>query len=137
MDSTDEQILKALRQNARTPYIEIAKNIGASEGMVRARVNRMLSEGSIKAFTVKVAAGNIKALIDVKIGMNVDTSNVASRIMKMKGVDVVYEVSGEEDIVAIVDVMSTLELNSIVEEIRRLENVASTKTRLIMREHWR
>lgn len=137
MDSTDEQILKALRENARTPYIEIAKEIGASEGMVRARVNRMISEGAIKAFTVKVAAGNIKALIDVRIGMNVDTSNIASRIMKMRGVEFVYEVSGEEDIVAIVDVNSTLELNNIVEEIRRLDNVASTKTRLIMREHWR
>ncbi len=137
MDSTDEHILKALRQNARMPYLEIAKSLGVSEGMIRARVNRMLSEGTIKAFTVKVAAGNVKALIDVKIGMNVDMSNVASSIMRMKGVDVVYEVSGEDDIVAMVDVTSTLELNSIVDEIRRLENVVSTKTRLIMREHWR
>ena len=137
MDSTDEQILKALRQNARTPYMEIAKTIGASEGTIRSRVGRMVAEGTIKAFTVKIAAGNIKALIDVKIGMNVNTSNIASQIMKIKGVDFAYEVSGEEDIVVVADVMSTLELNSLVEEMRGLENVISTKTRLIMREHWR
>jgi DNA-binding Lrp family transcriptional regulator len=49
-------------------------------------------------------------------------------------VERVYEISGESDILAIVDVSNTNDLNDAIEAIRAMEDVKSTKTRLILGE---
>ena len=94
----------------------------------------MMNEGIIKGFTVKTASKNVKALVEIKINVNINTTNISQRIRKIPGIDSVYEVSGENDIVALVDVMSTRDLNSIIETIRRQEHTVATKTQLILNE---
>ena len=42
MDELDQQILSILREDARTPYTEIADAIGTSEGTVRNRVEQLV-----------------------------------------------------------------------------------------------
>jgi len=66
--------------------------------------------------------------------VNVLTGKIAKRIKALKGVERVYEISGDTDIMVIVDVANTIELNSTIEAIRALGNVRSTKTRLILGE---
>ena len=52
------------------------------------------------------------------------------------GVTEVFEVTGDQDIIAIVDVESSQSLNEIIERVRRYDNVLSTRTRLILKEHF-
>jgi DNA-binding Lrp family transcriptional regulator len=135
MDELDGEILKVLKKNSRETHVSIAQRLGTSEGTVRARIKRLVDEGVIKQFTIRMAGKATKALIDVKVGVNVNTSQVASQIKGFEGVEEVYEVSGDYDVVAIADVVSTQELNEIIERMRTLENVLSTRTRLILKEH--
>jgi DNA-binding Lrp family transcriptional regulator len=134
MDETDYKILQILEADARTPFVNIAKRLSTSEGTVRQRVKRLVDDGIIKQFTIDTTGGGLKALIDVRLQTNFDTSEVARKIMRLSGVKVVYEVSGEDDVVAVADVKDTEELNELVEAVRRM-GVASTKTRLILKEH--
>jgi Lrp/AsnC family transcriptional regulator for asnA, asnC and gidA len=134
MDSMDEEILAILKKDARMPFVSIAKKLRTSEGTIRARVKKMMNEGIIRGFTVKTASKNVKALVEIKINVNINTTNISQRIKKIPGVDSVYEVSGDNDIVALVDVMSTRELNGIIEQIRRQEDTIATKTQLILNE---
>lgn len=134
MDETDYKILQILKGDARTPFVNIAKRLNASEGTVRLRVKKMVDEGVIKQFTIDTSRSGLKALIDVRLQTNFDTSEVAKKIGRLDGVKVVYEVAGEDDVVVLADVKDTDELNDLVEAIRRM-NVMSTKTRLIMKEH--
>lgn len=134
MDEMDEQIIAMLRKDARMPFVKMAKRLRTSEGTIRARVKRLTAEGVIRAFTIRTASKNVKALVEVKIDVNVNTANISQKIKKMAGVESVYEVSGEDDIVALLDVMSTDDLNAIIEDIRRLDHTISTKTRLILNE---
>jgi DNA-binding Lrp family transcriptional regulator len=99
-------------------------------------VKKLFEDGVIQSFTIKTSSKNVKAIIEVKIDVNVNTSDVASRISRFEGVSEVYEVTGEEDIVAIIDVTSSPQLNDIIEQIRRFDNVQSTRTRLILKEHF-
>ncbi len=135
MDEMDDAILKILKKDSKRPYVSMAEKLGTSEGTIRTRVKRLVDEGIIKQFTIKVAGKGTKALIDVKVGTNVNTSQVASKIKEIGGVEETYEVSGEEDVVVVIDVMMPSELNDVVEKIRVLENVISTRTRLILKEH--
>jgi len=134
MDGLDREILEVLRRDARTPYTEVADAVGTSEGTVRNRVERMVEAGVIERFTVATRAGNVKAMIEVGVDVDVDTPTVAGEMAAWEEVDFVWQVSGETDIVLVVDAADTERLNDLITRARRLDQVVSTKTRLILDE---
>lgn len=135
-DGLDERLLGSLRKNGRLSFVELASRLGTSEGTVRARLKRLTESGAIRAFTIRTATKNVKAMIDVKVDTNVNTSDISRQISKIGGVEGVWEVSGDWDIVVIVETMSTSELNEVIERIRKVPRTKSTQTRLILRETW-
>ncbi|ERH13279.1 MAG: transcriptional regulator [halophilic archaeon J07HB67] len=130
----DREILNRLRRDARTPYTEIADAVGTSEGTVRNRVDRMREEGIIERFTVTTRTGNVKAMVEISVDMNVDTEEVSDRLADWAEVDFVWQVSGEEDIVLVVDCVDTSAVNELISRAREVEDVEGTKTRLILDE---
>ncbi|NHN41452.1 Lrp/AsnC family transcriptional regulator [Halorubellus sp. JP-L1] len=134
MDELDRRILNVLRRDARTPYTEIAEEVGTSEGTVRNRVERMTEEDVIERFTVSTRTGNVKAMIEVGVAVDVATGEVADRMADWDEVDFVWMVSGEEDIVLVVDAADTQGVNELITQARELEDVDATKTRLILDE---
>ena len=136
IDHLDDKIIEILKKDSRKAFVEIANELEVSEGTIRSRVKKLFEEGVIQAFTIKTSSKNVKALVEVKIDVNVNTSEIADQIASFEGVSEVYEVTGEEDIVAIIDVTSSPQLNEIIERIRRYDNVESTRTRLILKEHF-
>ena len=134
MDELDRQILDVLRRDARTPYTEIAETVGTSEGTVRNRVERMTDEGIIERFTIATRTGNVKAMIEVGVAVDVDTHEISKRMAEWEEVDFVWQVSGEQDIVLVVDATDTRGVNELITQAREQEEVVSTKTRLILDE---
>jgi DNA-binding Lrp family transcriptional regulator len=134
MDDLDREILNILRRDARTPYTEIADDVGTSEGTVRNRVESLVEEGVIERFTVATRTGNVKAMIEVGVDVSVDTHDISDRVADWTEVDFVWQVSGEEDIVFVVDAQDTERVNEIITQTRELDEVVSTKTRLILDE---
>ncbi|MFC7133489.1 MULTISPECIES: Lrp/AsnC family transcriptional regulator [Salinibaculum] len=134
MDELDRQILDILRRDARTPYTEIADDIGTSEGTVRNRVEQLVEDDVIERFTVATRTGNVKAMVEISVDVNVQTEGLTERMADWTMVDFVWQVSGEEDIVLVVDATDTSSLNDLITRARELEEVVSTKTRLILDE---
>jgi len=135
VDDLDRALLRILKDNARESFVRMAEVLGTSEGTVRARLKKLQDEGTIRKFTIQTAGSNVKALIDIRIETNVNMSTVSEQIQTWDGVERVWEVTGEHDIVVIVDVASTNELNGIVDRIRAFKEVQSTRSRLILREY--
>jgi DNA-binding Lrp family transcriptional regulator len=134
MDDLDREIVSILREDARTPYTEIAEEVDISEGTVRNRVERLLESGVIERFTVATRTGNVKAMIEIRVDVNVDTAAVAERIVEWEEVDFVWQVSGEEDVVVVVDAADTESVNDLITRARGMEDVVNTKTRLMLDE---
>jgi DNA-binding Lrp family transcriptional regulator len=134
MDDLDREILAILRRDARTPYTEIAERVGTSEGTIRNRVDRMTEDGVIERFTVATRTGNVKAMIEVGVAVDVDTTAVSERMAEWAEVDFVWQVSGEKDVVLVVDAADTRGVNELITKARELDEVVSTKTRLILDE---
>ncbi len=134
MDDLDRQILDILRRDARTPYTEIADEVGTSEGTVRNRVERMMDDEIIERFTIATRTGNVKAMLEIGVAVDVDTKAVSERMAEWKEVDFVWMVSGEQDIVLVVDAADTRGVNDLITQARDQDEVVSTKTRLILDE---
>lgn len=134
MDDLDRQILDVLRRDARTPYTEIGDELGVSEGTIRNRIERLQEEGTIERFTVSTSTGNVKAMIEVDVAVDVDTHAVGDQIAEWNEVDFVWQVSGELDIVVVVDAKDTTRVNELITKTRELDDVTTTKTRLILDE---
>jgi len=82
MDDIDRRILDTLRRDARTPYTEIADDIGVSEGTVRNRVDSLVDAGVIERFTVATSTGNVKAMIEIGVAMDVNTHEIGDRMVE-------------------------------------------------------
>lgn len=134
MDDLDRRILDVLRRDSRTPYTEIADRVGTSEGTVRNRVEQLVADGTIERFTVTTRTGNIKAMIEVGVAVDVNTSEVSKRMAEWPEVDFVWQVSGEQDVVLVVDAADTEAVNDLITQTRELDEAVSTKTRLILDE---
>ena len=134
MDDLDREILTILRRDSRTPYTEIADRVGTSEGTVRNRVERLIDEGVIERFTVATRTGNVKAMVEIGVAVDVDTDEISGRMADWTEVDFVWQVSGEEDVVVVADTADTGALNELITSARELDEVVSTKTRLILDE---
>lgn len=52
LDTLDKQIIIALEDDGRRPYRDIARDLGVAEGTIRARVSRLIDQGSIKITAV-------------------------------------------------------------------------------------
>ena len=48
VDSLDRAILGVLRDSARAPFVDIAKQVGVTERTVRTRMRRMEDEGVVR-----------------------------------------------------------------------------------------
>jgi len=134
LDDVDLKLLKILRENARTPYSKIAKELGISESAVRKRISRLIKAGVIKKFTVEYEIRNeIRAVVLVKTQPPVPVPEVSKNIMRISGVEAVYEVTGEYDIVALVRVQSVDDVNRFIDEIRSIPGVVGTYTMIVLR----
>lgn len=134
MDSLDQEILDILRRDARTPYTEIASAVNTSEGTVRNRVDQLIENGVIERFTVSTRTGNVKAMIELSVAVDVETGVISSRMAEWDDVDFAWQVSGEEDIVLVVDAADTGTVNDLITRAREMDDVRGTKTRLILDE---
>ncbi|GGL51985.1 Lrp/AsnC family transcriptional regulator [Halocalculus aciditolerans] len=134
MDDLDRQLLNLFRRDARRPYTDIADELGVSEGTVRNRVDRLIDDGVIERFTIDTHTGNVKAMIEVSVAVDVDTHEMGDRMADWDEVDFVWQVSGELDIVLVVDASDTQGVNDLITKARNQDEVVNTKTRLILDE---
>ena len=134
VDDADRRILEVLKEDARIPFVELAKKVGLSEATVRRRVRSLVSRGIIKKFTIELGLEEgAKAMTLVSVSSSKTTPEVAEALKKLKGVETVYEITGQYDVVAIVFGSNIAEINKYVDEIRKIDGVEHTNTIIIMR----
>lgn len=134
LDELDVKIIEAMRADARRSYQSIGKELGVSESTVRKRVKRLVESGVIRRFTIEVEGlQQVQAISMISVDPSVPTPVVAEKLSALKGVERVYEVTGQYDALAIISLESIAELNRCIEEIRKIQGVRDTNTAMILR----
>ncbi len=134
VDEIDMKILEILKENARTTYVDIGKALGLSEGTVRNRIQSLTDSGAIKRFTVEISLGvGVRALIMISVDPQKPTLEISDKVLKLPGVEKIYEVTGEYDVVTVVSSSSIEGLNQTIEEIRVIDGIVKTNTVIVLR----
>lgn len=135
LDELDRDILSYLERDARTGAAELARTLGQPRTTVAERIKRLEDRGVIKGYTTRIdhaALGKgVVAFVMASFTPASGTSQreVAKRIARLEGVEEVYVITGEWDIVAKVRGASIEEIGDVVlERMRTTPGVARTLT---------
>jgi DNA-binding Lrp family transcriptional regulator len=134
VDEIDEKIIKTLKENSRKTYVEIGSTVGLSEGAVRNRVQALVNSGTIRKFTIEVAPSiRVRSLTMISVDPGIPTYTISRKIQDLSGIESIFEVTGEYDIVCVVSQRDIEALNQTIEDIRKLEGVVKTNTVIVLR----
>ena len=133
----DRAILAELRKNGRMSFVELAKLVGASERTVRTHVRRMEEIGTIRGYTVREGGVGLTALIRIKVSPGAEIGTFAGEVTGWEGVEILYEVSGDADLIALVHVDDTMALRNLLDRMWMAapSEIASTTTELVLEQY--
>jgi Lrp/AsnC family transcriptional regulator for asnA, asnC and gidA len=134
VDETDEKIIRILQADSRRAFVDIANEIGLSESAVRRRVKNLVDRTIIKRFTIELGASDkTSAITLISVASTADSSAVSNQLMNLNGVKVVYEITGQYDIAAIIAAPAIADINKCIDDIRKIEGVSDTDTVIILK----
>ena len=137
VDSLDRAILTVLRESARAPFVEIAKRVDVTERTVRTRMKRMEEEGVIRGYTIREAGIGLTALVRIKVGPGTEIGTLAGEFAGWVGVECIYEISGDADLIAIVHIDDKVALRDLLDRmwLTAPGDITSTQTELVLEQY--
>ena len=134
IDQIDEKIIAILRDDSRRSFVEIAKVVNLSEAAIRRRVSNLIKSGVISKFTIETNVGpQANAISLLSVNPSYPTSDISGRLRKVKGVNSIFEITGEYDIAVIVSGSNIAEINGTIDEIRKLSGIDDTNTVVVLK----
>ena len=136
VDDIDLQIINFLSKDGRTPFAQIAKQLGVSTGMIRQRYQRLVQDGvlQIVAITNPLLMGfATMAQIGVKADVN-RLEEIADEIAKFEEVIYLVLLTGSYDLhVEVVCKDKTHLLKFLTKKLHAVEGVKEAETFMYLR----
>lgn len=133
LDEIDQTILKLLQSNSRMSFALLAKEINLTGPAVRRRIEKMTQNGVIRKFTLERGDMLARAVVLVSVDSEYETTLVSEKIVALEGIQVIYEITGQHDIMVILSASDISDLNACVDQIRRIDGITDTNTVIILR----
>jgi DNA-binding Lrp family transcriptional regulator len=138
MDDTDRQLLALLRDNARTPVVELAKKLRLARATVQNRIGKLENDGTIVGYTVRLrpeAEGHrIRAITSIEIeGHHGDAVRRALR--GHPNVVALHTTNGRWDMMAELRADTLEAFDQLLSAIRSIPGISSTETSILLSTH--
>lgn len=140
INKQDQQLLLRLRQNARSSISDLARALNLSRSTVQNRIARLEASGVIRGYSVQLGGefsdNQVEAHVSIKVVQKL-TSRTNAALEHISQVVQLYSVSGEYDLIAIVQAQSLEELSAVLDEIGNLEGVERTNSAVVLETRFR
>ena len=133
--NADNALIAILRENARAPTAEIARRLGVSRTTVQSRLERLERRGVITGYTLRLSEEQTRSLLRAHILLTIVPKlirEVEAGLKEIPAVRTLHSVSGNFDMIAIIEAKSVGELDELADRIGALEGVERTSTSLIL-----
>ena len=140
-DKLDLEILRMLSENARKPYLEIARDLGMSGAAVHQRVQRLVANKVILGSECIIAPSEVGYEVVAYLGVNVlpgtDIDTMIESLLEIPNICECHVVAGRFDIIAKMYARDNKHMLEIIQDQVLHLNVASTETMVSFRQAFR
>ena len=140
LDEIDKKILDFLVENTRTPFTEIANQMGISAGTVHVRVKKMEDAGIILGYSLVINYKKLKYNFTTYVGILLSKSNKTQEVLKiLEGIPNVTELSvtsGKYNIFCKIRAKDTDDAKRIIYQINDIEEVMRTESMISIEEYF-
>lgn len=134
-DELDKKLLAELRANSRTAIAELARKLSVSRSTVKDRLSRLEHRGVIKGYSLVLSddftKGHIAAHVMIKLGTH-SSPVVVQQLKRLRQVNKAWAVSGDYDLILLVEADSPGELDEVLDRIRAMDGIADTLTSVVL-----
>lgn len=135
MDDIDREIVAILRQDARLPVSEIARQVGLSAAPVGRRIERLEQAGVIRGYVALIneaSAGQLDAFTEIRLKSGTEARDFEEIAKQVPEIQQYYTIAGDPDGLVRFRVRDVDHLQQVVNAIRKTPIVAGTKTLIVM-----
>lgn len=135
MEELELKIIRALNQNSRKSFREIAKEIGTSAPVVINKVKRLEEEGAIKGYIPVLDAEYFGFTLMAVVALRISHGKLIEaqeKIAEDPRVLAIYDVTGDWDSIVIAHFKGREDLNKFIKTILAQKYVDRTVTHIVL-----
>jgi len=135
IDQIDVAILRALLKDARTSFVEIAKECNVQANVIRTHYNRLKQDGIITGEIVEINPESLGYKCRATLRLSVDPNKTPYIMEKLKSSSIILQVDkgvGGKNLLCFLIARDINHLNKIIERIKGFEGVTAAGSDLLM-----
>jgi DNA-binding Lrp family transcriptional regulator len=137
LDDIDRSLIELLRDDARLPTATLARRLAVSRGTVQNRIERLMMNGVIQGFTLRLPAeidtGLISAITSLEIRSS-DHKPVIGQLKRIPEIARIYSTNGRWDLIAEIRSRDLAALDRVLTAIRSIKAVSASETSILLAE---
>ncbi|HEY4193074.1 MAG TPA: Lrp/AsnC family transcriptional regulator [Mesorhizobium sp.] len=135
LSDAEQDLLALLRENARASTAELARRLGVSRTTVQSRIERLEARGVIGGYGVRLSRDYERGLVRAHVLLTV-TPKLADKVVRelkaLPGVRTLHSVSGNFDMIVVVESPSISDLDALLDSIGAMDGVERTLSSIIL-----
>jgi DNA-binding Lrp family transcriptional regulator len=134
-DELDRRLIALLRDDGRMPTATLAKKLAVSRGTIQNRIDRLLRNGVLLGFTVRLRSEledqGVRAMTLIEVRGNA-TDAVVATLRQLPEVVQVHSTSGRWDLVVEIRVQDLHTFDRVLRDVRSIKGIANSETNLML-----
>lgn len=135
IDELDRHLIGLLRADGRMSVSNLAKELRVSRGTAQNRLDRLVADGVIVGFTVRlrqdIDSDVVRAVMAIQI-TGTSTSVVARRLREVPEIRNIYTTNGAWDLMVEISVDTLPDLDRVLGAIRAIDGIHSSETSILL-----
>lgn len=138
MDDTDRRLVALLRDNARLPVASLASILGISRATVQNRIDRLIRDGTITGFTIRLRPDAEPSAICAIMMIEIEGERSEHILKVLRGfpeISAIHTTNGRWDLVVELKTANLDAFDKALRRIREMKGIASSETSLLLSSH--
>jgi DNA-binding Lrp family transcriptional regulator len=135
LTDAEQALLSLLRDDARSSTAELARRLGVSRTTVQSRIERLEQRGIITGYGVRLAPDYEHGLVRAHVLLTV-TAKLADKVVRglraLPSVRTLHSVSGNFDMIVVVEAPAIRDLDLLLDQIGAMEGVERTLSSILL-----
>lgn len=131
----DEKLLSILKTNARASISDLARLLNLSRSTVQSRMLKLEQSGVIKGYSIDYGDEFLNKMVSAHVSIKVIQKLTTKTNIELKQIDAIsqlYAISGEFDLIAVVQAQNLEKLSHLLDDIGNLDGVERTNSSVIL-----